>query len=150
MDEPTIRTARPADFDTVIAVVDDWWGRPVASVLHRYHLGHFADTSLIAEDRDGAVAGFLIGFRSPSQPDLAYVHFAGVAPERRRAGLARELYEWFFATARDSGCTRAMAITSPANSRSIAFHSALGCTVSDPVPDYDGPGVDRVVFRREL
>jgi len=42
------------------------------------------------------------------------------------------------------------AITSPANTASIAFHRAMGFEVRGPVPDYDGPGLDRIVFERGL
>ncbi|NGO68191.1 GNAT family N-acetyltransferase [Streptomyces boncukensis] len=146
----SVRTARPADYDTVIGVVDTWWGRPASRDLTRVFLDHFFDTSLIAEDAEGRLAGFVIGFLSPSEPEYAYVHFAGVAPALRRSGLARELYERFFARAREGGRTAVKAITSPVNTRSIAFHEAMGFTASAPVPDYDGPGLDRVVFRRAL
>ncbi|MGP3989174.1 GNAT family N-acetyltransferase [Streptomyces sp. 3N207] len=145
-----IRTARPEDYDTVIAVVDDWWGRPASRDLTRVFLDHFYATSLIAEEADGTLAGFLVGFLSPSESSHAYIHFAGVAPRMRRSGLARELYERFFARAREEGRTVVKAITSPVNSRSIAFHTALGFEASAPVADYDGPSLDRVVFRRAL
>jgi L-amino acid N-acyltransferase YncA len=36
------------------------------------------------------------------------------------------------------------------NTASVAFHRAMGFTVTGPVPDYDGPGVDRIVFERQL
>ena len=49
-----------------------------------------------------------------------------------------------------SGRTVVKAITSPQNGPSIAFHRAMGFTVSDPIKDYDGPAVDRVVFVREI
>ncbi|GEB53020.1 MULTISPECIES: GNAT family N-acetyltransferase [Streptomyces] len=149
-DAYTVRTARPEDYDSVIAVVDDWWGRTASRDLTRVFVDHFFATSLIAERPDGSLGGFLIGFLSPSQPEYAYVHFAGVAPGLRRTGLGRELYERFFARAREDGRTVVKAITSPVNSRSIAFHTALGFAASEPVPDYDGPSLDRVVFRREL
>ena len=42
------------------------------------------------------------------------------------------------------------AVTSPVNTGSIAFHTALGFTVTGPVTDYDGPGRDLMVFEREL
>lgn len=146
----TVRTARPADHDAILAVVDDWWGRPASRDLTRVFLDHFFATSLVAEEPDGALAGFVVGFLSPSEPAHAYIHFTGVAPSLRRSGLARDLYERFFARARADGRTVVKAITSPVNSRSIAFHRALGFTASEPVPDYDGPGLDRVVFHRVL
>jgi len=80
----------------------------------------------------------------------AYIHFAAVAPAWRRTGLARSLYEQFFDLARHDGRTVVKAITSPQNGRSIAFHRAMGFTASDPVRDYDGPSLDRVVFVREI
>lgn len=149
-DRVTIRSAHPEDYDTIVAVVDTWWGRPVTGVLNRLHLNHFCDTSLIAEDGDGELLGFVVGFHSPSRPGEAYIHFTGVAPAMRRTGLARTLYERFFAGARESGRTVVKAITSPQNERSIAFHTAMGFHCSKPVADYDGPGRDRVVFSRRL
>jgi len=145
----TVRSARPGDYDAIVAVVDDWWGRPVSKGLTRLFLDHFFGTSLIAE-HGAELAGFLIGFLSPSKPRDAYVHFAAVAPAWRRTGLARSLYEQFFERARHDGRTVVAAITSPQNGPSIAFHRAMGFAVSGPIRDYDGPSVDRVVFSREL
>ena len=144
-----VRAARPADYDTIIAVVDGWWGRAMSAGLPRLFLDHFFGTSLIAE-HDGELAGFLIGFGSPSKPEEAYIHFAAVAPAWRRTGLARSLYEQFFDRTRRDERTVVKAITSPQNATSIAFHRAMGFTASDPVEDYDGPSLARVVFVREI
>jgi ribosomal protein S18 acetylase RimI-like enzyme len=145
----TLRTATPADYDKVASVIDDWWGRPVSHALPRLFLDHFHATSAIAETGDD-LAGFLIGFLSPSLPDAAYIHFVGVHPGHRRGGLARMLYERFFALAAADGRTVVSAVTAAVNARSIAFHAALGFTVSDPVPGYDGPGDVKVRFERSL
>lgn len=144
-----VRGARPDDYAAIVSVVDEWWGRPVAHMVPRLFVDHFHATSLIAE-RDGALAGFLIGFHSPSQPGRAYIHFVGVAPGERRTGLARHLYAVFFEAAIQAGCTTVKAITGPVNMGSIAFHRAMGFAVRGPVPDYDGPGADRMVFERSL
>src|ERR1700689_1127098 len=98
----TVRAARPAGFGTILAVVDDWGVRAISKVLSRLFLDHFFGNSLIAE-HDGELAGFLIGFLSPSKPQEAYIHFAGVAPGWRRTGLARRLYDQFFDRARHDG-----------------------------------------------
>ena len=145
----TLRTATPADFDPIIAVVDDWWGRPIRQALPRVFLDHFHATSTIAE-ADGALAGFLIGFLSPSQPDAAYIHFVGVDPARRGNGLARVLYERFFALAAADDRQVVRAITAAGNARSIAFHTAMGFTVSPPIPNYDGDSAPKVLFERPL
>jgi ribosomal protein S18 acetylase RimI-like enzyme len=155
-----LRTATAADYDQIIAVVDDWWGRPIGPALPRVFLDHFHATSTIAEsaagesataeNKGGELAGFLIGFLSPSQPDAAYIHFVGVHPSLRGNGLARILYERFFALARANARQRVSAITAPQNAGSIAFHTAMGFTATSPIPDYDGAGSAKVLFQRYL
>ncbi|WP_238013211.1 GNAT family N-acetyltransferase [Dactylosporangium sp. AC04546] len=149
MTEPLIRPARPNDYDAVAAVVDDWWGRPILAGLPRLFLDHFHRTSLVAEGPEG-LRGFLVGILSPSEPDEAYIHFVGVHPATRGQGLARTLYERFFALAREHDRRVIRAITSPVNEASIAFHQRMGFTVGGPVADYNGPGHDLVTFAREL
>src|SRR6187549_3173046 len=115
------RRATVDDHARVVAVISDWWGLPGTEslwrLLPRLFFQHFADTSTIVDDADGALAGFLVGFRSQSAPDVAYVHFVGVRPDLRRSGLARALYERFFDEMRASGCRRVDAITGPGNRR---------------------------------
>jgi GNAT superfamily N-acetyltransferase len=142
-----VRSARPDDHRWMIAVVDDWWGRPVATALPRLFLDHFCATSLVAEHAGRPVA-FLIGFMSPSQPDMAYIHLVGVDPDNRNRSLGRSLYERFFALARAAGRTRAEAITTAGNGDSIAFHRRMGFDVSEPIEGYSQPGVAHVRFHR--
>jgi predicted GNAT superfamily acetyltransferase len=146
----TIRQAVPSDYDRIIAVVDEWWGRPISGSLPRLFLDHFHRSSFIADAPDGSLAGFLVGFASPSAPRRAYIHFVGVAPAARTWGLGRSLYEDFFDLARNAGCDRVNAITASVNLTSIAFHTAMGFDVKGPVEDYDGPGTRMMVFEREL
>jgi predicted GNAT superfamily acetyltransferase len=144
-----LRAAEATDYDRIITVVDDWWGRPLRHVLPRLFLDHFHATSFVAE-HDGNLAGFLVGFLSPSVRDAAYIHFVGVNPRLRGNGLARLLYERFFDLAAADGRRVVRAITAPQNSASIAFHTAMGFTVTGPVPDYDGPASAKMVFERRL
>ncbi|MFA1546829.1 N-acetyltransferase family protein [Actinomadura chokoriensis] len=144
-----LRPAEPEDYDRIVSVMDDWWGRPIGSILPRLFLDHFHRTSLVAEDGDG-LAGFLIGLLSHSMPDTAYIHAVGVAPRLRGNGLARRLYQGFFDLVAAEHRTTVKAITSPQNRGSIAFHTAMGFTLTGPVADYDGPTVDRIVFRLQL
>ena len=141
-----IRNAEPADYPRVIAVVDEWWGgRQMAAMLPKLFFVHFRDTSFVAE-HEGALAGFLCGFRSQTFEDEAYIHFVGVAPTHRGSGLGRELYERFFAAVAPRNVIRA--VTSPANEASIAFHRALGFEVERIDDEYDGSGQARVLLRR--
>jgi GNAT superfamily N-acetyltransferase len=155
----TFRHAEPADHAPVVAVVDDWWGgRHMADMLPKLFFVHFRPTSFVAE-ADGRVVAFLVGFRSQTDPAQAYIHFVGVDPAWRAAGLGRALYERFFDAVRALGCSEVHGVTSPVNAGSIAFHRAMGFELlpgdaeSNGVPylrDYDGRGSPRVRLRKTL
>lgn len=162
----TFRHPVPGDQSAVLAVLDNWWGElggaagsaQRALLLPRLFFQHFTDTSFLAE-REGRLVGFLIGFLSQSRPDESYIHFAGVSPDLQGQGLGRRLYERFFELSRACGRTRVRAVTSPSNSGSYQFHLRMGFT-AEPGPgsfdgrpvhlDYDGPGLDRVLFTRTI
>jgi ribosomal protein S18 acetylase RimI-like enzyme len=147
----TIRHAEPADHARVAAVIDEWWGgRNMRDMLPRLFFTHFRDTSFVAEDGAGELAGFLCGFLSQTYPEQAYIHFVGVSPAHRGAGLARELYERFFAAARAAGRTTVRCVTSPANTGSLAFHRQLGFEIEAEVANYDGAGESRVLLAKTL
>jgi ribosomal protein S18 acetylase RimI-like enzyme len=146
---PAVRPARPADYEAIAGAVDLWWGRPVLAALPRLFLDLFHRTSLVIDGPDGPEA-FLVGILSPSDAERAYIHFVGVAPAARGRGLGRVLYEAFFALARADGRSVVSAVTTPGNEESVAFHRAMGFTVTGPVPSYHGPGRDRIVFERQL
>jgi ribosomal protein S18 acetylase RimI-like enzyme len=150
-DRVLIRPAEPADYPRVHAVIDDWWGgRPMAAMLPKLFFVHFRDTSFVAEEDDGSLAGFLCGFRSQTFPDEAYIHFVGVDPARRTAGLGRALYERFFEAARANGRSLVRAVTSPVNEGSIRFHQQMGFDTEYVAENYDGSGEDRVLFVKRL
>jgi ribosomal protein S18 acetylase RimI-like enzyme len=157
-----LRGAAEIDYPVVAAAIQSWWTQPGldtasaarerAALVPRLWLQHFATTSLIAE-RDGRLAGFLIGFLSQDRADEGYIHFVGVAPDQRGRGIGRMLYDRFFAVCRDARRDRVRCVTSPTNTLSIAFHEAMGFEVEDhdgerAAADYDGPGVPRVTFVR--
>jgi ribosomal protein S18 acetylase RimI-like enzyme len=143
-----IRHSEPEDYGRVVAVIDEWWGgRAMAAMLPKLFFVHFRDTSFVAED-NGALAGFLCGFRSQTFEDEAYIHFVGVDPATRGAGVGRTLYERFFAAVAPRTIVRA--VTSPANARSVAFHQALGFEVERIDNTYDGAGEPRVLLVKHL
>jgi ribosomal protein S18 acetylase RimI-like enzyme len=147
----TIRHAQPSDYGRVIQHLNAWWGgREMAPMLPQLFFIHFEGTSFVAEDADGRLAGFLVGFLSQTDGTDAYVHFIGVSPEHRGSGLGRALYERFFAAAGEAGRTTVRCVTSPANTDSVAFHEALGFSVDRVAEDYDGPGEDRVLLVKRL
>lgn len=159
-----LRFRRPteADHASIVTRVDEWWGgRRLHSLLPRLWFQHFTGTSWIAEAEGGTIAGFLVGFVSPDDPTVAYVHMVGTDPNHRRKGLGAELYRHFLDDVRARGVDEVRAITWPGNRVSVGFHLALGFEpVGGPgsrniygttaFADYDYPGEDRVVFRRSI
>jgi predicted GNAT superfamily acetyltransferase len=160
----TTRTATECDHRAIVECVQRWWGdsrtpaqaRELSLLLPRVFLQHFAQTSLVVED-DSGIRAFLVGFHSADNADEAYIHFVGVDPQYRGAGTARDLYTRFFVQAARAGRRTVRAITSPTNTGSIAFHRAMGFEIEPGDrevggvavrSDYDGPGQDRVCFRR--
>ena len=154
-----IRHLDSSDFDFVSEVVDEWWGgRPVRGLLPRLFFEHFRPSSFALET-NGAIEGFLVGFRSQSSPIVAYIHFVGIAPSCRGRGYGRMLYERFFKAVADMGCHEVRCITSPVNNGSIAFHRRMGFEILpgngkiDDIPvmfDYAGKDQHRVLFRKKL
>jgi pimeloyl-ACP methyl ester carboxylesterase/ribosomal protein S18 acetylase RimI-like enzyme len=152
----TLRIPVESDHARVLAVLSDWWGgRDLSHLLPRLYFQHFNDTSFIVE-KDGALAAFLIGFMSQSEPGagtpfrVGYIHFVGVHPEHRKAGLGRALYERFFEVARARGAREVHCITGPVNAGSIAFHTRMRFVASESIADYDGPEDNRVAFKKRI
>jgi GNAT superfamily N-acetyltransferase len=143
----------------VIWKVNQWWhGRNMATMLPRLFFQHFGPWCYAAHQGDDVV-GFLSGFRSQEDPGQVYCHFVGVDPNYRCIGIGKAMYDRLHTTAIGAGCHEALAVTSPQNRGSIAFHLAMGFTpIEGPeeqdgvpyTPNYDGPGEDRVRFRMEL
>lgn len=161
-----IRHAEESDHHRIRSAIPQWWSgshspaqaRELALLVPPLFLQHFSGTSWVAEE-SGELAGFVVGFHSADRPDEAYIHFTGVDPRRRGLGTARALYGRFFDQTREAGRTTVRAITSPQNTGSIGFHTALGFEIApgdkeasgvSVHSDYDGPGLDRVCFVRRV
>jgi GNAT superfamily N-acetyltransferase len=157
----------PDDHGRVLAVLDTWWGgfggpdgaRQRASMIPRLFVEHFADSSWVVEGDAGVLRAFLIGFHSPAQPEVGYVHVIGVDPALHRQGVAGALYRRFADHVAARGARRLACLTSPGNATSLRFHRGLGFDVVpgdgvvDGVPvhrDHDGPGLHRVLFTRAV
>lgn len=134
----TIRRAVPGDWDRVMAVMVEWWaGRDLRPMLPKIFFEHFGGTSFVAEQGEDLV-GFLVGFLCQDHAEEAYIHFVGVHPSFRGAGLAQDLYRRFFALARADGRSVVRALTAPLNKRSIAFHTGMGFAILPGDTEVDG------------
>ncbi|MDA8138063.1 MAG: GNAT family N-acetyltransferase [Desulfobacteraceae bacterium] len=157
--EMAIRNVTPMDHARVIAVMPAWWGgRDLTASVQKLFFIHFANTSFIAEARDELV-GFLIGFLSQAEEDVGYIHFAGVHPDYRKAGLGRVMFEKFFEVCKAHRRWVVKSCTSPVNKLSIAFHQHMGFAIEAGDGMVDGVPVSmnflrandpKVLFRKEL
>jgi len=142
-----IDRADVSDLHQVLADHARYWGERDLRALHLTALvKEFGSTCLVARAEDG-IRGYLFGFVTPDR--TGYVHLIATRDDTRGTGLGRTLYEAFTAAARSQGAVRLKAITTPANTGSLAFHRSLGFQ-DRLVEDYDGPDGPRVVFTRDL
>ncbi|WP_028400010.1 GNAT family N-acetyltransferase [Ectobacillus panaciterrae] len=154
-----IRNVQEEDYIPIITVLNDWWGgRNMADMLPKLFFQHFQNTSFMCE-KDGNIAGFVIGFVSQTRKAEAYIHFVGVHPDYRSKGIAKALYETFFEAVQNIGCQTVGCVTSPVNKGSIAYHTKMGFEIRTGTKaingisvheNYDGRGQDRVLFFKKL
>ncbi len=115
-----LRPLRPADFATELALLHDLALRSFRRafsycpidldefVALYSGLGGALDPGLIwlAEDPEGALAGFIFCLRSPDDPALGLVKTLAIAPERWGAGLGAALTAAGHAALAQRGCRR--------------------------------------------
>jgi len=145
------------DFNQVLDEYGQFWEHDRTVALHHPTIIYeFGNSSFVIKE-NGRVLAYLFGFLSQTEP-TGYVHLLSVRRGFRRQGLANRLYAHFEQFARSHGCTRLKAITSPVNRLSIDFHRSIGMLpTGEPdgqgllvVKGYSGPGLDRVVFYKDI
>lgn len=89
----TMRKPRMEDGASVWKLIGDMDGLELNSAyFYLLMCRDFADACLIAE-KDGEVAGFVIGYRPPERQDALFVWQIGVAPWARRQSLGSRMLE---------------------------------------------------------
>jgi GNAT superfamily N-acetyltransferase len=139
--------ATVVDLETVLDQHARYWGERDLRALHLTALVQEFPATCLAAVADDGIRGYIFGFVTPDR--VAYVHLIATRDDARGTGLGRRLYAAFIAAGRAQGARRLKAITSLANTGSIAFHRSLGFAVHE-VEDYNGPGQTRVVFTRDI
>lgn len=148
------------DHATVLATLAAWsGGQDMHALLPPVLFSHFSDTSLVVEDAEGSLIGFVIAFVSQTRSGTGFIHLVWVRPDARHLGVARGLYLRVFELLRRRGCHRVEAVTIPHNTGSLAFHDRMGFTaVGHGGPPHEapadnhhaGPGQPRVSLERPL
>lgn len=137
--------------DDYVAIVEDlasyWESERTRHLHHPMFVREFADSAFVAREAE-TIVGYLMGFRSQVEP-VGYIHLVAVRQSHRGVGVARELYKRFAASVVDHDVAGLRAVTTEANTASIAFHRSLGF-VPRLVPDYSGRLHDRIVMECPL
>lgn len=130
-----VRRARAADLDAWATLRADLW--PDGSVAeHRAEAADMLDdanlANFVAETPDGTIAGFAEAslrhdyVNGCETSPVAFVEGLYVAPEHRKADLARALCAAIAAWGREQGCTELASDALEDNVQSHAFHRAVG------------------------
>ncbi len=158
-DSIKIRNGEPSDHEKVVSVMPGWWdGRDLTNSMLKVFFIHFCNTTYIAQMSDELV-GFLVGFLSQSDENAGYIHFVGVHPNYRKAGIGRLLYQRFFDACKINDRLIVKSCTSPINKLSIDFHQRMGFIIEPGDGIVDGVSVTmnflrsndpKVLFKKEL
>lgn len=85
---------------------------------------HFAETCVVAE-HDGALVGWVSGYRVPSAPEQFFVWQVAVARQARGLGLAQRMIGDLLARPSASGVTHLITTITPDNAASWALFEGL-------------------------
>lgn len=156
-----VRNAFENDFIAIGDRARDW-GDIVIERETIYHLmtKHFRQTCFVAEDRQRMI-GYLLGFRSQSAPDEAYMHLIQVDPAMRGNGIGRRMFRQFEDAVRAMGCKKIVTTSRPQNKLAVAFYRRMGLkpvqaggTIEvdgvTAIKDYNGPGKHVVLWAKDI
>jgi ribosomal-protein-alanine N-acetyltransferase len=145
----TIRPVTFADIEALYALDQICFEPGIAysrGELRRF-LG-IATAQGILADREGALAGFAVGYLTRRR--TAHVVTLDVGPEDRRRGLGKALLEALLGRLARAGALEARLEVSTENTGAIAFYEKLEFRVRRPLPDYYGPGRGALEMERDL
>jgi GNAT superfamily N-acetyltransferase len=145
-----------------IAARSKEWGDIVIERETIYHLltRHFRGTCFVAEDRNKMI-GYLLGFRSQSQPEEAYLHLVQVDPALRGHGVGRRMFSLFESSVKKMGCKKILAASRPQNKTAMTFYETVGFRPVQAgtmvevdgvmaIKDYNGPGKHVVLWSKDI
>lgn len=104
--------------------------------------------ALVAEDRQGGIAGFVITILIPPQAELESI---AVAKHAQRQGIAANLFQELVAILEDRQITEVMLEVRESNQPARAFYRALQCTETGRRTGYYAdPKEDAILLRLRI
>ncbi|MCW4042792.1 MAG: GNAT family N-acetyltransferase [Candidatus Bathyarchaeota archaeon] len=156
-----IRTVKKEDFLEIMDLASKCDPIPVErdSIYHLF-TKYFTNTCFVAE-KDNKIVGYILGFISQLEKNVAYIHNICISPDFRRKKIGSSLYQKFFQNMKKEKCQKIFLIINPTNKLSISYHESLGFNVSKEGEEiyvegirasknYNGPGKHMVVMCKSL
>lgn len=156
-----VRNVFESDFLGIVDKAKEWSDLVIErEAIYHVMCTHFRGTCFVAEDK-GQIIGYLLGFRSQTYPDQAYMHLLQVDPSYRGLGVGQRLFSQFQQAAMALGCRQIYAVSRPQNKVGMAFYARMGFrpeTAGETVEvegvraikDYNGSGKHMVLWCKEL
>lgn len=161
MEHVRIRTVKKEDFLEIMDLASKCDPIPVErdSIYHLF-TKYFTNTCFVAE-KDNKIVGYILGFFSQLEKNVAYIHNICISPDFRRKKIGSSLYQEFFENMKKEKCQKIFLIINPTNKLSISYHESLGFNVSKEGEEiyvegvrasknYNGPGKHMVVMCKSL
>jgi ribosomal protein S18 acetylase RimI-like enzyme len=156
-----IRQVREKDFIEIMNLASKCGPIPIErdSIYHLF-TRYFANTCFVAE-MDNKIVGYILGFISQLEKNVAYIHNICISPDFRRKKIGSSLYQKFFQNMKKEKCQRVFLIINPVNKLSILYHESLGFNALKEGEEiyiegvrasknYNGPGKHMLVMCKSL
>lgn len=142
-----IRPLRETDYVEAEQILDQVGEEEAARLdpVFFHHLGGY-----VARNDDNELIGYLLGFRSDQDPDVAFVHLVVVRPDYRGKKVATRLMDRFEQQARSWECRWLEAMVDEANEGGRRFHEARDFDAKPAPPDWAVEGRPVLKMRKRL
>ncbi|MEN6341376.1 MAG: GNAT family N-acetyltransferase [Methanospirillum sp.] len=145
----TVRPFSDADFPAVWALERVRDAEGYASAVTVRQAAALWPATLLVADEDGEVVGFTLAAAS-SDPAVGWILRLKVREDRRRQGCATALLRAALERLRDDGVRVVRLTVAPANEPARSLYARLGFVEEALLPDYFGPGEDRLQLHRRI
>ncbi|MFQ5575261.1 MAG: GNAT family N-acetyltransferase [Terriglobia bacterium] len=122
-----------------------------ASGLNEWALPVFARHGRVFIYRDGdLILGTAQALRDWDDPGLVFIVGLSIAPRHRGRGLSKSFLEALLGRLRQDGARTVRLTVASDNAAAVGLYFAFGFAATASVPDFYGPGQDRLILDLEM
>lgn len=146
----TIRPFRPADLLETAKIDKELFGKDrYPALFFRQAYDVFGDLLRVAEDGDGAIAGYTLGVLQPDRK-TGWVLALAVKKRYQGQGIATLLTENLLKVLHEKGVKYVKLTVDPANEPAIYLYRKLVFNQLEEADDYFGSGEPRMVMQKDM